>query len=382
MGQSPTEEDFEIFIYAIVDLFTFFLFLIILSTQQLLKNEILMSALPITTLFFRIGAVSKTTGIPVSTLRIWETRYGAFSPVKTEGNQRLYEEHDVSKAMLLKQLSREGHAISAIAHLDLAQLRRMSNVQNSAPRPSVVQGQPLTLAVVGLSMANRIESQKFATVLQPHKIRVTDVLTDLSAAATAVLSEQSQVLLIKVNTLQTAVQATIQALIQKHPFAQTIVIYNFAPEAVVQAMKFSGLIVRREPISDSELAELIQSVLFVDPARAQEFGTSGTVISSRKYSEDTLARVAGISTNVLCECPRHVAELISQLASFEEYSQECLNKNADDAHLHAYLRSISGSARSLFENALEKIAQHEGIDLNERPSPTYRQSSRKAPSGS
>ena len=382
MGQSPTEEDFEIFIYAIVDLFTFFLFLIILSTQQLLKNEILMSALPITTLFFRIGAVSKTTGIPVSTLRIWETRYGAFSPVKTEGNQRLYEEHDVSKAMLLKQLSREGHAISAIAHLDLAQLRRMRNVQNSAPRPSVMQSEPLTLAVVGLGMANRIESQKFAAVLQPHKIRVTDVLADLSTAATAVLSEQSQVLLIKVNTLQTAVQATIQALIQKHPFAQTIVIYNFAPEAVVQAMKFSGLIVRREPISDSELAELIQSVLFVDPARAQEFGTSGTVISSRKYSEDTLARVAGISTNVLCECPRHVAELISQLASFEEYSQECLNKNADDAHLHAYLRSISGSARSLFENALEKIAQHEGIDLNEHASSPHRQSSRKVPSGS
>jgi hypothetical protein len=138
------------------------------------------------------------------------------------------------------------------------------------------------------------------------------------------------------------------------------------PEAVVQAMKFSGLIVRREPISDSELAELLQSVLFVDQARAQEFGTTGAVIASRKYSDATLSRVASISTQVLCECPKHVAELISQLASFEEYSQECLNKNADDAHLHAYLHSISGSARSLFENALEKIARHEGIDLHDK----------------
>jgi hypothetical protein len=60
-----------------------------------------------------------------------------------------------------------------------------------------------------------------------------------------------------------------------------------------------------------------------------------------------------------------VAELIAQLASFETYSQECLNKNTEDAHLHSYLRAISGSARSLFENALEKIAQHEGIDLRE-----------------
>lgn len=316
---------------------------------------------------FRIGAVSKTTGIPVSTLRVWETRYGAFSPVKTEGKQRLFEEHDVSKAILLKQLSSDGHAISAIANLDLDQLRRMSNMQNSGHHQLSANGEPLTLAVVGLGLANRIETQKFAAGLKQNRIKVTDVLVDLAAATTAELSEQSQVLLIKVNTLQTTVHSAIQALIQKHRFAQTIVIYNFAPDAVVQAMKFSGLIVRREPISDSELAELIQSVLFVDQARAQEFGTSGTVISSRKYSDETLARVAGISTNVLCECPRHVAELISQLASFEEYSQECLNKNADDAHLHAYLRSISGSARSLFENALEKIAQHEGIQLNEIP---------------
>jgi hypothetical protein len=214
-------------------------------------------------------------------------------------------------------------------------------------------------------MANRIESPKFAQGLKQFSLQVTDVLADLEAAKTAQLTHPSHVLLVKVSTLQPTVHSAIQALIQKHKFAQTIVIYNFAPEAVVQAMKLSGLMVRREPISDSELAELIQSVLFVDSARAQEFGTSGTVISSRKYSDETLTRVAGISTNVLCECPRHVAELIAQLASFEEYSQECLNRNAEDAHLHAYLRSISGSARSLFENALEKIAQHEGIDLHE-----------------
>ena len=314
---------------------------------------------------FRIGAVSKTTGIPVSTLRIWETRYGAFTPVKTEGNQRLFEEHDVSKAILLKQLSGEGHAISAIANLDLAQLRQMRNLQNGARQQLGNNGGPLSLAVVGLGMANRIETEKFAQGLKQVSLHVTDVLADLEAAKTAQLTQASQVLLVKVSTLQATVHSAIQALIQKHKFAQTIVIYNFAPEPVVRAMKLSGLMVRREPISDSELAELIQSVLFVDSARAQEFGTSGTVISSRKYADETLARVAGISTNVLCECPRHVAELIAQLASFEEYSQECLNRNAEDAHLHAYLRSISGSARSLFENALEKIAQHEGIDLHE-----------------
>ena len=301
----------------------------------------------------------------MSTLRIWETRYGAFSPVKTEGRQRLFAEQDVSKALLLKQLSQNGHGISAIANLDLEQLRRMSNPPHHRPQNLTVNGQPVLLAVVGLSMANRIESKKFAAGLKQNQIKVTDVLIDLAAATKADLTHKPQVLLVKVNTLQYSVHADIQALIAKHHFAQTIVVYNFAPEAVVQAMKFSGLIVRREPISDIELAELLQSVLFVDPERAQEFGTSGSVIAARKYSDATLSRVAGISTDVLCECPRHVAELIAQLASFEQYSQECLNRNEEDAHLHAYLRSISGSARSLFENALEKIAAHEGIDLLE-----------------
>ena len=322
------------------------------------------SGVPSTALY-RIGAASKTTGIPVSTLRIWETRYGAFSPVKTEGKQRLFAERDISKALLLKQLSQTGHAISTIANLDLEQLRRMSNMPHSTDKNIAAPGHAVSLAVVGLSLANRIESKKFATGLKQNQIKLTDVLVDLAAAANADLTQQPQVLLVKVNTLQTTVHADIQALIAKHKFVQTIVIYNFAPEAVVQAMKFSGLIVRREPISDTELAELLQSVLFVNPERAQEFGTKGAVIASRKYSDETLGRVAGISTNVLCECPRHVAELITQLASFEQYSQECLNKNVDDAHLHAYLRSVSGMARSLFENALEKIAAHEGIDLHE-----------------
>ncbi|MFY7980053.1 MAG: MerR family transcriptional regulator [Limnohabitans sp.] len=316
---------------------------------------------------FRIGAVSQATAIPVSTLRIWQTRYGAFSPVKTKGNQRLFGEHDVSKALLLKQLSAAGHGIGAIAHLDLVQLRRLcSQDQRSAPA-SHAQTLPVCLAVVGLGLVNRLESPKFAAVLSQHRIQVTDVLEDLKLAAHAPLSDKPDVLLVKVSSLHETVLSAIGVLTRRHPFAQIIVLYNFASDLVVQSMKLAGMIVRRDPISDSELAELLQSILFVDRDRAQEFGNQGAVIASRKYSDQTLRRVAGISTNVLCECPRHVAELIAQLASFEEYSQECLNKNTEDAHLHSYLRSISGSARSLFENALEKIAQHEGIDLREMP---------------
>jgi hypothetical protein len=278
----------------------------------------------------------------------------------------LFEEHDVSKALLLKQLSRAGHAISSIAGLDLAQLRRLSNETHPVPPALATPGQPVSLAVVGLGMANRIESRHFAIGLKRNQLRVTDVLTDLASASKAELPDKPQVLLIKVNTLQSSASTAIQALIQKHNIARTIVLYHFATEAVVRVMKLSGVIVRREPIADTELAELLQSVLFEQIDRPATPGAVPAGLAPRKYSEETLSRVARISTDVLCECPRHVAELISQLAGFEEYSAECLNKNAADAHLHAHLQAISGAARALFESALEKIALHEGIDLGEQ----------------
>ena len=196
---------------------------------------------------YRIGAVSKAAEIPVSTLRIWQTRYGAFTPVKTEGNQRLFAEHDVSKALLLKQLSGAGHGIGSIARLDLAQLRQLCHADHQAQVPQAM-AQPVSLAVVGLGLANRIESRQFAGVMSQHRIQVTDVMDDLATAQHATLSGKPQVLLVQVNSLQDTVFASIQALMTRQPFAQTIVLYHFAPYRVVQAMKLAGLTVRRNPI--------------------------------------------------------------------------------------------------------------------------------------
>lgn len=312
---------------------------------------------------YRIGAVSRSTGVPVSTLRVWEARHRAFSPTKTEGQQRLYSEQDLAKARLLKQLSLEGHSISAIARLDLVHLRRLCQ-SPSVPSPGATEPPAaLNTAVVGLGLANRIESITMACAMGSHRCHVSAVFDDLKAAQQATWEAPAQALLIKVNSLHNSVFADIQALMAKHAFAQTVVLYHFAPEVVVQAMRRAGLVVRRDPITDAELAELLQSVLF-SPMDAAPQWASGAA-TQRKYSDQTLRRVAGISTDVLCECPKHVAELIAQLASFEQYSQECLNQNADDAQLHAYLRALSGSARAVFENALERIAAHEGIDLSE-----------------
>ena len=52
-----------------------------------------------------------------------------------------------------------------------------------------------------------------------------------------------------------------------------------------------------------------------------------------------------------------------KLSAFEKYSAECSNRNLEDAQLHAYLKDMAGAARSLFESALQRVAQAEGILL-------------------
>ena len=318
----------------------------------------------------RIGAISALSGVPVSTLRVWEVRHGAFTPAKSEGRHRLYSDEDALRASLIRQLTDSGHSISTLAKLPATQLNELLHQQRNAgqrSRPAAAPQSAITVAVVGVGMAARMASGQLGLGLSDKPIQITEILEDLDEAAKAPMSSRPQVLVVRVNSLHVLAGNDIQRLVHAHPFQQAIVLYNFGQEPVIQSMKECGMIVRREPISDSDLADLINSVRVVNTESGTAGLTSGMLIPPRKYDDIELMRVAGISTNVLCECPKHVAEIITQLASFEQYSRECLNTSTEDAHLHSYLSTVSGSARALFESALEMVAKHEGIDLKASP---------------
>ncbi len=314
----------------------------------------------------KIGAVSSLSGVPAPTLRIWESRYDCFTPHKTEGKHRLYTDDDVLKATLLKRLTENGHSISSVAALTCTALNDLLQQQQSANQRKQLTAHPggtVSMAVVGLTLASRIESKKFTLGFQHHAIQVTDIYSTLSQALVSTGQHKPQILLIQCNSLHAGIQVDIHRLAELHGAMQVIVLYSFGQEPIIAAMKRCGMIVRRDPISDADLADLVNSVLLIDPAQSAAGLNPGTLIPQRKFNDLTLMRVSGISTNVLCECPRHVAEIIAQLANFEQYSHDCLNKSSEDAHIHAYLSSVSGSARALFESALEMVAKHEGIDL-------------------
>ena len=316
----------------------------------------------------KIGAVSSLSGVPTPTLRVWELRYETFEPQKTESKHRLYTDDDVLKATILKRLTEQGHAISNIAKLSTTALNNLLQQQqetNQRKASADLKGQTVSIAVIGLPLAAKIESKKFTFSFNNQVIRITDIFSTLQQALEAKFQKNPQILLIHTNSLHAGVQVDIHRLAQINNALQIIVLYNYGQEPIIESMKHCGMIVRREPISDSDLADLINSVLLINNESSPWNLTTGMLIPPRKYDDIELMRVASISTDVLCECPKHVSEIITQLASFEQYSHECLNKSTEDAHLHAYLSSVSGSARALFESALEMVAKHEGIQLRD-----------------
>ena len=63
------------------------------------------------------------TGLSPDLLRAWEKRYGAVTPVRSPGGQRLYSDADVARLTLLARAVESGRAIGQIAHLPLDDLQ-------------------------------------------------------------------------------------------------------------------------------------------------------------------------------------------------------------------------------------------------------------------
>ena len=63
-----------------------------------------------------------------------------------------------------------------------------------------------------------------------------------------------------------------------------------------------------------------------------------------------------VRSTVDCECPNQVADLVIALNGFEDYSNQCMNRNEEDAKVHAMLARRTGHARAILEAAAQLLA--------------------------
>ena len=291
----------------------------------------------------RSGTAARLAGLSTATLRVWEHRYGVVSPPKSSSGQRTYSMDDVQRLRLIKRLTLEGHAIGTIAKLAIDALVRLSS-----DRPVASAGEQ-RVVVIGPTLAQKLEGR-----LRPSAALV---FADLDEAERDVARcGATAVLVIHVASLHKPVTERILALSAALPAQGVVVVYSFGTEPAADALRKAGVAVRREPVSGNELAKLIvtsKPSSQPDPHRVRA--------APRLYSDSELVSLAETPSRVACECPRHLAEIVTLLVGFEHYSAECVSRDQKDSDMHRHLLEVTGAARTMFEQALARVVIDEGL---------------------
>ena len=300
---------------------------------------------------YRSGVAARLAGLSPETLRVWERRYNLSDVERSARGQRLYSTEQVRRLSLLKQLVDQGHAIGVLAPMSVDQLHELAG---AAAREPEAQG-PLRLGVVGANLARRIAASGrdgLDVIVQhswPHLDHIA--LTPQDAGVEVLVIEQSELHEIAVPLIVSAAQACGDAAV--------VVLYRFCASATIRALRAHGCLAARVPADIGELLLLCRSALAGERLPA----TPSMPEQVLRFDEHALFTIMASGSGLACECPKHLADLLLMVGSFERYSMQCASRNEDDAQLHNDLGRAAGQARAMLEVAMERLARAEGLPL-------------------
>ena len=296
-----------------------------------------------------ISAVTQLTGIPAHTIRKWESRHGIATPERTPTGRREYSQSQVDTLRLIKQLSHQGHSLAHLADLDqtaLQELAQQHRTGGEIPRPDPVR----SVILVGETMGRHLTHSTAIHTRHTQNWRhwLADSLADAPDA-----SWHQHVLVL--DTLNLNNQDVEQLCDLSLRCGQLVLIYRHLSRPQLTELKNADVQCVQGPASDGVLLHALQL-----PNLAQQ---PAQITRDPLFSATELARIAAMSPTLACECPNHIARLLTEIHSFEEYSQQCLNDSQEDIALHTQLYELAGQARVLFEDALLNVAAADGITL-------------------
>lgn len=313
---------------------------------------------------YGIGAVARLTGLTDHTIRVWERRYAAVVAARAPNGRRQYTEADVQKLGLLKVLTDHGVSISRVAADSIDDLRQ--RVDSLADLATPAAAATVNVAVLGDFLPRQLLERKSGT--SPLEICIADSSRERFAAD---LRQQTvDVVVLERPVLDAETLAELQRHLSDSGSAQGVIVYSFGRTRDVEAAVKEGMVALRAPVGFDELRDAVARSAQTGSRVAREsrprddtpiaWDFAGPV-AARRFSPQQLANLASAGNDIECECPKHLAQLVSDLSAFEIYSDRCANRDDEDAALHRYLHRTTAAARALVETALQKVADAEGL---------------------
>ena len=300
-------------------------------------------------LAYRSGVAARLAGLSVETLRVWERRYGLSDTKRSEHGQRLYSAEQVRRLALLKQLVDQGHPIGTLTTLPVDRLEELTGV-----RAAVDSSQPVRVAVIGESLGRRIAASGHLPGLNVlrHCARLDD--------AALLAGVDADVLVVELSELEVEAVPQIAAARRQADVGAVVVLYRFCASATIRELRAQGCLVARVPAEMGELALLCRAALAGQQVALSE---RPAPVAPPRFDERALATITSAGNRITCECPRHLADLLLMVGSFERYSARCAADSTTDAQLHRDLELAAARARALLETAMERLALAEGLPL-------------------
>jgi len=307
---------------------------------------------------FQIGAVAKMTGVPSTTLRMWERRYQLVEPYRTESGKRLYRRADIDRLSLIRRLVDGGHAISTVARLSQAELLERLALDNQTRADDSGDGmlaEGCKLLVMGAMLAASLEELSLA-----EGIEIVGTSTTVPELERQASELKPDVLLLEYPAVHEETAQEVLATMRRLRIKRVAVVYEFANREAVKALHRHDIVSVRTPVTGADIRGLCAPVI----GSAERTAISeSAVLPVRRYDDQALSTIARVSTSIQCECPHHLVDLLHALNAFEVYSAECESRNAADSALHAHLHEVTAGARAMMEQALGRVIEAESIEI-------------------
>ena len=248
---------------------------------------------------YKIGVVSRLTGISAETLRIWERRYDTVTPGRTEAGDRLYDAADIARLRLIKQLVDRGDSIGSVATLPEQALQaRVNEVCAAADRSSHTHaGASLRLLVIGEVLS--VKLQKLAATLEGVELAAT--YRDDLAFENEIGHTAADVMIIDQPTLQADTVTRVVKWLTRSKIARAVIVYRFSSDETLRQLPHSKCSTLRAPVEAETLLEHCQA-LAGRVASTSTNETPADIASTvpappRRYNDETLAQNRSYFTN-------------------------------------------------------------------------------------
>ena len=123
---------------------------------------------------YPIGAVAKLTGLRPDRIRVWERRYGAIRPQRTDSNHRRYTSSDIERLKLLQKAAEGGHSLASLASLSNQEIMALT-VPRSETLPSPRKrnrGGPEALVGLALEAVRQCNLNAFEELLEEAALQL------------------------------------------------------------------------------------------------------------------------------------------------------------------------------------------------------------------